>query len=68
VYEILQAVARSENYFYKVRKEVLLSLKQMEIYTFNRFISHEMFLLKLFNKNKLLPGDSNAVFYKENDF
>jgi len=34
VYEVLKAVARSEAYFYKVRKEVLRSLKKMEIYTF----------------------------------
>jgi len=34
VYEVLKSVARSEGYFYKVRKEVLRSLKKMEVYTF----------------------------------
>ena len=56
VYEILKTVARSENYFYKVRKEVLKSLAKMEIYTFNKYISHEMFLMKLFNTGRLLEG------------
>lgn len=40
----------------------------MEIFTFNKFISHESFLLKMFNTNRMLPGDSINTFYKENDF
>jgi hypothetical protein len=51
-----------------VRKEVLKALKKMEIYTFNKFISHEMFLLKVFNTKRLLPGDAVNTFYRENDF
>jgi hypothetical protein len=61
-------VAGSENFFYKIRKEVLKTLRKMEVYTFNKFISHEMFLLKMFNTNRMLPGDSVNTFYRENDF
>jgi hypothetical protein len=65
---VLKAVARSEGYFYKVRKEVLKSLKKMEVYTFQENLSHEHFLIKLFNKNRLVHDDSTGIFYKENDF
>ena len=69
VYEILKTVARSNNYFYKVRKEVLKALSQMEIFTFNKYISHEMFLMKLFNTGRLLEsGEQHAQFYRENNF
>lgn len=40
----------------------------MEVYTFNKFLSNEAFLLKLFNNKRLLPGDSVKPFYRENDF
>lgn len=57
VYEILKTVAGSENFFYKIRKEVLKTLRKMEVYTFNKFISHEQFLIKMFDINRKLPGD-----------
>lgn len=68
VYEILKTVAGSETFFFKIRKEVLKALRKMEVYTFNKFISHESFLLKMFNTRRMLPGDSANIFYKENDF
>lgn len=68
MYEILKTVAGSETFFFKIRKEVLKALRQMEVYTFNKFISHESFLLKMFNTRRMLPGDSANIFYKENDF
>lgn len=68
MYEVLKAVARSEAYFYKVRKEVLKSLRKMEVYTFQENLSHEHFLIKFFNKNRLVHDASTGVFYKENDF
>jgi hypothetical protein len=68
VYEILKTVANSQSFFYKVRKEVILSLQKMEIHTFNKFISHEMFLMKIYNTNHILSGDTLVEFYKENDF
>lgn len=69
VYGVLQTVAGSENYFYKVRKEVLRSIKKMEIYVFNQHLSREMFLIKMFNKNRLLQGNqAETQFYKQNDF
>ena len=42
----------------------------MEIFTFSQYISHEMFLLKLFNQNRLIVSTSSSEmqFYKENDF
>ena len=60
VYGILKTVAGSENYFYKVRREVLKSLNKMEIFAFSQYISHEMFLLKLFNQNRLITGTTIA--------
>lgn len=68
VYEILKTVAGSENFFYKIRKEVLKALHKMEVYTFNKFLSNESFLLKMFNSKRMLPGDSVKPFYRENDF
>ncbi len=38
----------------------------MEISSFNKFLSHEMFLMKLFNNKKLLPG--SLTYFKTNDF
>ena len=40
----------------------------MEVYTFNKFISHESFLLKMFNTRRMLSGDTSNILYKENDF
>ena len=40
----------------------------MEMYTFQTSITHEMFLINLFNKNRILSDESNAIFYKENNF
>lgn len=40
----------------------------MEVYTFNKFISHESFLLKMFNTRRMLSGDTTNILYKENDF
>jgi hypothetical protein len=68
VYEILKTVSQSESYFFKVRKEVFKALGKMEVYTFNKFLSNEAYLLKLFNSKRMLPGDSIKPFYKENDF
>jgi transcription initiation factor TFIID subunit 2 len=65
VYEILKTVARNENYFVKVRKEVLKALGKMEISTFNEHISHEMFLLKFFDRRAF---DEESGFYKPNNF
>ena len=49
VYEILKTVSRNENYFFKVRKEVLKTMHKMEISAINEHLSHEAFLLKCFN-------------------
>ena len=40
----------------------------MEVYTFQENLSHEYFLIKLFNKNRLLPSENGIIFYKENEF
>jgi len=65
VYEILKTVARNENYFFKVRKEVLKALSKMEITYINKYISHEMFLMNFFNSRNF---DDVTGFYKENKF
>lgn len=65
VYDILKAVARNESYFFKVRKAVLKALGKMKISAFNEHISHEMFLLKFFNKRNF---DEESGFYKPNNF
>ena len=65
VYDILKAVARNENYFFKVRKAVLKALGKMQISIFNEHISHEMFLLKFFDKRNF---DETSGFYKPNNF
>ena len=65
VYEILKTVSRNENYFYKVRKEVLKTMHKMEISVFNKFLSHEAFLLKCFNQKNF---DETTGFYRENSF
>lgn len=44
------------------------ALKKMEVYTFQENLSHEQFLIKLFNKNRLLPSENGIIFYKENEF
>lgn len=65
VYEILKSVARNENYFVKVRKAVLKALGKMQISDFNEHISHEMFLLKFFDKRNF---DETSGFYRPNNF
>jgi len=65
VYDILKAVSRNENYFYKVRKEVLKTMHKMEISVFNKYLSHEAFLLRCFNQKNF---DEATGFYRENNF
>ena len=65
VYEILKTVSRNENYFFKVRKEVLKTMHKMEISVFNQYLSHEAFLLRCFNKKNF---DEATGFYRENNF
>ena len=65
VYEILKTVSRNENYYYKVRKEVLKTMHKMEISMFNKYLSHEAFLLRCF---KLSNFDEATGFFRENNF
>ena len=65
MYEILQTVSRKENYFYKVRKEVLKTMHKMEISVFQKYLSHEAFLLRCFNEKNF---DEVCGFYRENSF
>ena len=65
VYEILKTVSRNENYFFKVRKEVLKTMHKMEISAINEHLSHEDFLLKCFNQKNF---DKVTGFYRENNF
>lgn len=65
VYEILKTVSKSENYFYKVRKEVLKTMHKMEISVFNEYLSHEAFLAKIFKEKRY---DETTGFYRENNF
>ena len=65
VYEILKTVSRNENYFLKVRKQVLKALHKMEISSFHKHLSHEAFLIKCFNQRNF---DEVTGFYKENNF
>lgn len=66
VYEVLMTVVRSENFFYKVRKEVLKALHKMEVFSFYTHIRHGDLLMKQFNKKREISEDIH--FYKENDF
>ena len=65
VYEILKTVSRNENFFYKVRKHALLAMHRMEVSAFNKYLSHEAFLVKSFNQRNF---DEITGFYKENNF
>ena len=65
VYMILRAVSSNENFFFKVRKQVLKALHKMEISSFHKHLSHEAFLIKCFNKRNF---DEVTNFYKENNF
>ena len=65
VYEILKTVSKSENYFFKVRKEVLKAMQRMEISVFNEYLSHEAFLIKIFKERRF---DEVTGFYRENNF
>ena len=65
VYEILKTVAKNENYFFKVRKCVLKALQKMEVSQINKWLSHEAFLLRLYNKRNY---DEGVGFYKVNNF
>jgi hypothetical protein len=65
VYEILKAVSINENYFFKVRKEALKGLQKMQTSVFNKYLSHEKYLLKIFNQRNF---DAKLGFYKSNDF
>ena len=62
---ILRAVSTNENFFFKVRKQVLKALHKMEISSFHKHLSHEAFLIKCFNKRNF---DEVTNFYKENNF
>lgn len=65
VYEILKTVAKNENYFFKVRKCVLKALQKMEVSQINKWLSHEAYLLRVFNKKNY---DEAVGFYKVNNF
>lgn len=54
-----------ENYFFKVRKLALKYLQRMLTSQFNEYLSHEKFLIKVFNQRNF---DSAIGFYRSNDF
>lgn len=65
VYDILKTVSRNENYYYKVRKEVLKTMQKMEISMFNKYLSHEAFLIRCFKQSNF---DEATGFFRENNF
>jgi hypothetical protein len=65
VYKILQSVSTNEVYYFKVRKMALKYLQLMLTSEFNKFMSHEKFLIKIFKQRNF---DENIGFYKSNDF
>lgn len=65
VYEILKSVSINENYFFKVRKQAIRQLQQMQTSQFNKYLSHEKYLLKIYNQRNF---DKSIGFYKSNDF
>jgi len=65
VYEILKTVSKNENYFFKVRKCVLQAMQKMEVSQINKWLSHEAFLIRAFNKKNF---DEETSFYKVNNF
>jgi len=65
VYKILQSVSTNEVYYFKVRKMALKYLQKMQTSQFNQHLSHEKFLIKIFNQRNF---DENIGFYKSNDF
>ncbi len=49
IYKILQSVSTNEGYFFKVRKMALKYMQKMQTSQFNEFLSHEKFLIKIYN-------------------
>ena len=42
-------MSTNETYFFKVRKVALRSLQNMQTSLINKYLSHEKFLIKIFN-------------------
>lgn len=61
----MKSVSINENYFFKVRKVALITLQKMETQQFNKYLSHEKFLVKVFNQRNF---DKKIGFYRSNNF
>lgn len=58
-------MSTNEGYYFKVRKVALKYMQKMQTSQFNEFLSHEKFIIKIFNQRNF---DESLGFYKSNDF
>lgn len=66
VYNILQQIAMNEKYFFKVRKHALRSLQEINVRTFDNYLSHEKtFLVFYFNQRNY---NEKIGYYRSNEF
>lgn len=66
VYEILISVAKNEKYFFKVRKQALKSLDQIQVSVFSQYLSRESTFLRSYYESRNF--NDKIGFYKSNDF
>lgn len=59
-YECLKYVIETDEFFYKIRQEALYAISQMNTRAFNKYLSTERFLMKVFSEYD--DGFSKTVF------
>lgn len=53
-YEALKHVILNKEYFFKIRQQALKAITEMNTKEFNKFLSTEKFLIKIFNEYDML--------------